>query len=70
MIKLKCLSQYRNDRLNVNYQPGDVFELEDDELAAFLRRDSPGSFRVIKPRAKRVRKPAAHKMVVEPEAEK
>lgn len=64
-IRLRCLSYYRNDPLNVVHQPGEEFDAT-DERARYLLRDSPQSFE----RVKAPDSPPANKAVLEPDERK
>lgn len=59
--KLKCVAAYRNDPRGLIYQPGELFEV-DDEAFAFLMADAPGCFKMARaPKNKAVKSPPADK---------
>lgn len=41
---LRCRSRYRNVALRLNLEPGELVRDLDEDMEAFLLRDSPGSF--------------------------
>lgn len=68
-VTLEVKARYRNKQLG--YEAGQMITV-DEELALFLRRDSPGSFKVVvdeepveEPVAKAPRKPRKNKAVQE-----
>lgn len=66
--KLKCISPYRNGPRGLDLKPGD--QIEDPETAAFLLNDSPASFEIVKPKAKRKQARPRNKAVKTPQVDK
>lgn len=67
-MKLRCVSEYRNDARMLCFHRGQTIEVE-EELGRFLLRDAPGCFEEIT-RRKSMRKPPRDKMIREPVEEK
>lgn len=78
--KVRCLENYHTERPGLYFDAGQVYEM-DPEKAAWLMRDAPGCFELVrepepepepKPRTRRksVKKPPQNKAVLEPVEEK
>lgn len=60
-MAVRCISPYKATR--IAFQPGDI--VDDAEIAAFVLRDSPGSFEVFDPAEVPVEPPAADTKALE-----